>query len=328
MKQLALTMYAAARDAHAHDGELRTAGFAAFADSFDEAAERAKLAAAGIGWIGRSEPGFPARLRSIHDPPPGLFLRGKAAPALFERPLVAVVGARACSDYGAHVARTLSRDLATAGVVIVSGLARGVDGWAHRGCLEAGGETIAVLGCGIDRDYPRAHAALALDIARRGLIVSEYPPGVAPAPWRFPARNRIVAGLAIATVVVEARERSGALITADLALEEGREVLAVPGEITAALSKGANALLRLGAVPVTCAGDVLEAVGLDPEPPEPKGPPAGSAAAVVLAAVDAGATTADEVARSTGFAAGVVAGVLVELELSGLVDVSAGVVRR
>src|SRR5207244_7218696 len=119
---------------------------------------------------------------------------------------------------------------------------------------------------GVDRDYPRAHAGLAAQImASGGLIVSEYPPGVAPAPWRFPARDRIVAGLASATVVVEARERSGALITADLALEEGREVLAVPGEITAALSKGANALLRLGAAPVTCAGDVLEAIGLDPE---------------------------------------------------------------
>ena len=147
---------------------------------------------------------------------------------------------------------------------MVSGLARGIDGWAHRGCLEAGGETVAVLGCGIDRDYPRAHASLAREIGERGLLVAEYPPGVAPAPWRFPARNRIVAGLALATVVVEARERSGALITADLALEEGREVLAVPGEITSALSQGANALLRLGATPVTCAADVLEAIGVEP----------------------------------------------------------------
>jgi DNA processing protein len=328
VNELALALYAASRDAHAHDGEVRTAGFAAFADAFDETSERRRLAAAGLGWIGRSEPGFPARLGSIHDPPPGLFLRGAGSPALLDRLLVAIVGARACSDYGAHVARLLARDLAAAGVVVVSGLARGVDGWAHRGCLEAGGETIAVLGCGIDRDYPRAHSVLADEIGRCGLILSEYPPGVAPAPWRFPARNRIVAGLAIATVVVEARERSGALITADLALEEGREVMAVPGEITAALSKGANALLRLGATPVTSAGDILEAIGLDPVPPPPKGPPAGSAAAVVLAAVDSGAATADEVARSTGLAAGVVAGLLVELELGGLVEVSSGVVRR
>src|SRR5207245_4172846 len=120
------------------------------------------------------------------------------------------------------------------------------------------------LGCGIDRDYPRAHASLAAAIAERGLIVSEYPPGVEPAPWRFPARNRIVAGLARATVVVEARERSGALITADLALDEGREVLAVPGEITSQLSRGTNPLLRLGATPVTCTAHVLRVPGLPP----------------------------------------------------------------
>src|SRR5581483_2106996 len=122
-------------------------------------------------------------------------------------------------------------------LVVVSGLARGVDAEAHRGALEAGGATVAVLGCGIDRDYPASHRELARSIVRDGLIVSEYAPGVEPAPWRFPARNRIIAGLAAATVVVEARERSGALITADLALEEGREVFTVPGEITSALSK-------------------------------------------------------------------------------------------
>ena len=150
---------------------------------------------------------------------------------LLDAPCVAVVGARACSAYGSAVAPELGRGLARAGVVVVSGLARGVDAAAHRGALETG-TTVAVLGCGIDRDYPRAHRTLAASIAERGLIVSEYPPGVEPAPWRFPARNRIVAGLCDATVVVEARERSGALITADLALDEGREVLAVPGEIT------------------------------------------------------------------------------------------------
>src|SRR5207253_2022399 len=178
------------------------------------------------------------------------------------RPSVAVVGARACSGYGATVARSLGRDLAAAGLVVVSGLARGIDGEAHRGALEAGGLTVGVLGCGIDRDYPAAHAELARRIGERGLLVSEYAPGVEPAPWRFPARNRIISGLARATVVVEAREASGALITADFALEEGREVFAVPGEITSALSAGTNALLRLGATPLTSAADVLEALGL------------------------------------------------------------------
>ena len=127
--------------------------------------------------------------------------------------------------------------------------------------------TVAVLGCGIDRDYPAAHAELARRIAASGLIVSEYAPGVEPAPWRFPARNRIVAGLCAATVVVEARERSGALITADLALEEGREVFTVPGEISSALSAGTNALLKLGATPLTAAADVLASFGIEEEAP-------------------------------------------------------------
>ena len=145
----------------------------------------------------------------------------------------------------------LGRELARAGLVVVSGLARGIDGEAHRGALEANGATVAVLGCGIDRDYPAAHAELAKQIASTGLVISEYAPGVEPAPWRFPARNRIIAGLCQVTIVVEARERSGALITADFALEEGREVFACPGEITSALSAGTNELLRLGATPLT-----------------------------------------------------------------------------
>jgi DNA processing protein len=263
----------------------------------------------------------------IHDPPPGLFLRGAGAAEMLAEPAVAIVGARSCSDYGAHVARTLARELAAAGVVVVSGLARGVDGWAHRGALEPGAATVAVLGCGIDRDYPRAHTALAAQICDRGLLVSEYPPGVAPAPWRFPARNRIVAGLAGATVVVEARERSGALITADLALEEGREVLAVPGEITSALSRGTNQLLRLGAVPVTSAEDVLEALGVVP-PPEPDRPARlGESALTILEALAAGASTADELAARAGLEASAVAATLAELELAGLVEARAGMLR-
>ena len=183
--------------------------------------------------MGRS--GYPALLRELHDPPPRLYFRGGPA-ELLDLPAVAIVGARSCSPYGAQVARELARELGAAGVVVVSGLARGVDGEAHRGALAAGGLTVAVLGCGIDRDYPRAHAQLAGRIAESGAVVSEYPPGIEPSPWRFPARNRIVAGLARATVVVEARERSGALITADFALELGRDVFAVPGEITSVVS--------------------------------------------------------------------------------------------
>jgi DNA processing protein len=327
MSELALAMYAAARDEHAVDRTRRSSRFREFLADFDDATARGALEARGFRWLGRTEPAFPRHLGSIHDPPPGLFLRGVGDAELLSRPAVAVVGARACSDYGAHVARAIARELASAGVTVVSGLARGIDSWAHRGALEAGGVTLAVLGCGIDRDYPRAHAALAAEIALSGLLVSEYPPGVAPAPWRFPARNRIVAGLTAATVVVEARERSGALITADLALEEGREVLAVPGEITSPLSAGANGLLKLGATPLTTPADVLEALGLDPSARATASAPEGTAA-TVLAALDTGASTADEVARLTELAAGEVAAALVELELAGLVEVRSGVYRR
>jgi DNA processing protein len=278
--------------------------------------------------IARRDPAFPSLLSAIHDPPRELFLRGSADSALLSEPAVAVVGARACSSYGRSVARSLARDAAAAGLVVVSGMARGIDGEAHRGAIDGGGRTVAVLGCGIDRDYPRIHAGLASQIAvSGGLIVAEYPPGVAPAPWRFPARNRIVAGLALATVVVEARERSGALITADLALEEGREVLAVPGEITSALSRGTNALLRLGATPVTCADDVLEAIGIEPASKPEDEPPPGAPRSV-LAAIDGGAQTADDIVRATGLAADAVAAALTELELAALVRASAGVYRR
>jgi DNA processing protein len=185
-------------------------------------------------------------------------------------------------------------------------MARGVDAEAHRGALEADGPTIAVLGCGIDRDYPAAHAELARRIAATGLLVSEYAPGVAPAPWRFPARNRIVAGLCAATVVVEARERSGALITADLALEEGREVFTVPGEISSPLSAGTNDLLKLGATPLTAAGDVLGLFGIEE-----------AALADRDGLLDLLPATADELVRRTGRPAAEIARALVELELAG-----------
>ncbi len=258
---------------------------------------------------------LPPRLRAIHDPPAQLFLRGNGPPELLAGPSVAVVGARACSPYGSQVARMLGRELAGAGVIVVSGLARGVDAEAHRGALDAGGHTVAVLGCGIDRDYPAAHATLAAAIAERSLLVSEYEPGVEPAPWRFPARNRIIAGLTAATVVVEARERSGALITADFALEEGREVFAVPGEITSALSAGVNDLLRLGATPLTTVADVLELFELEPRPAtrELLGPEVER----VLERLRGGAASVDELARALGLDVAAVTGALVQLELAG-----------
>ena len=309
MNALALAVFASETGTHLLR-EPGTARWRAHVRSFDAHAYERALAACGLRFTAE----LPPLLRCIHDPPVGLFVRGAAPFDVLARPAVAVVGARACSGYGASVARSLAREIAAGGLVVVSGLARGIDGEAHRGALDAGGTTVAVLGCGIDRDYPAAHAELARRVVEAGgLIVSEYAPGVDPAPWRFPARNRIVAGLAGATVVVEARERSGALITADLALEEGREVFAVPGEITSPLSAGTNALLKLGAAPLTSAADL----GIAPSVPDVDSPLLGLLPA-----------TADELVRRTGRDAADIARELVELELAGRAVARDGVYRQ
>jgi DNA processing protein len=273
------------------------------------------------------DPLFPERLRAIFDPPPALYLRGDGEPALLARRAVAVVGARSCSPYGAQVARRLGRELAAAGLVVVSGLARGVDGEAHRGALEAGGTTVAVLGCGIDRDYPASHAQLSRRIEEQGLVVSEYEPGVEPAPWRFPARNRIIAGLCEAVVVVEARERSGALITADFGLDEGRDVFAVPGEITSSLSAGTNALLKLGATPLTSPNDVFEALGMEQPDATAAAVDVSPEATQVLELVRESPAAADELAERGTLDAGAISVALTELELAGLVAAADGVYR-
>jgi DNA processing protein len=324
MSELALAAYAAETGAHLIRPP-KDARWRSFSRRFDGAAFLAGLGERGLRWLGRGEPGFPPLLAAIHDPPPGLFLRGSGGPELLLRAAVAIVGARSCSPYGSQVARACARELAAAGLVVISGLARGVDGEAHRGALEAGGVTLAVLGCGIDRDYPASHRELAQRICEHGLIASEYAPGVEPAPWRFPARNRIVAGLARATVVVEARERSGALITADFALEQGREVFAVPGEITSSLSAGTNALLGLGASPYTSAQDVLDALGI--EAPQRPTPELGAEAELVLDRLREFAAGADELQRSTGLEAGALAAALTELELAGAAAQEGGVFR-
>jgi DNA processing protein len=325
MSELVLAAYASESGQHLVR-EPRDSRFAAFRRRFDHTAYLAALQGAGLRWLPRSAETFPPLLASIHDPPPGLFARGAGPVELLEQPAVAIVGARACSSYGAGVARTLGRELAAAGLVIVSGLARGIDAEAHRGALDAGGLTVAVLGCGIDRDYPAAHRELARRICARGNVVSEYAPGVEPAPWRFPARNRIIAGLCAATVVVEARERSGSLITADFALEEGREVFAVPGEITSGLSRGSNALLRVGATPLTAAGDVLQVLGMEPAPPERS--EISATAASVLDALTDGVASVDELVGRTKIDAGTVAAALAELELAGLAVSGDGLYRE
>jgi predicted Rossmann fold nucleotide-binding protein DprA/Smf involved in DNA uptake len=189
MTELALAVFASETGTHLLHPPLNRRWYSHLR-SFDGHAYEQRLAARGLRFLPRTAPEFPPLLRAIHDPPPGLFVRGAGDIGLLSRAAVAVVGARACSGYGASVGRSLGRELTRGGLLVVSGMARGVDAEAHRGALEAGGPTVAVLGCGIDRDYPAAHAELARRIAATGLLVSEYAPGVEPAPWRFPARKR------------------------------------------------------------------------------------------------------------------------------------------
>jgi DNA processing protein len=221
--------------------------------TLEEAARRC-----GAEVVTLADAGYPKPLREIPDPPLALYVRGKVP----EHVAVAVVGTRNPSSDGEYVAHRMAADLAAAGVCAVSGLARGVDAFAHRGALEAGGPTVAVLGCGVDVPYPAGHEELAARVALHGAVVSEYPPGTPPAKHHFPSRNRIISGLSRAVVVVEATLRSGALITADLALEQGREVFAVPGSVLNPRSQGPHRLLREGAGWAESAADVLQALGL------------------------------------------------------------------
>lgn len=199
---------------------------------------------------------YPARLRNIYDPP--VLLYGKGSMPLFDDEVtIAVVGTRKCTPYGLHAAEQLGYEMAKSGAVVVSGLAKGIDAAAHRGALRAGGFTAAVLGGGVDVVYPAENRRLYEDIAATGVLLSEYPPAAEPEAWHFPVRNRIISGLSLAAVVVEAPEKSGALITANTALEQGREVFAVPGPINAPNSVGCHQLIREGAGLAGCGWDVL-----------------------------------------------------------------------
>jgi DNA processing protein len=256
----------------------------------------ASLASQGWRWVWHGDASFPASLSALSDPPLGLFVRGRIP----ELPCAAVVGSRHASAYGREVAEHLGRELAGAGVCVASGMARGVDASAHRGALAGGGPTVAVWGTGPDRVYPREHAALAEEIAGSGALLTEYPPGTPPLPQHFPERNRLIAGLARVVVVVEADERSGALVTARLALDEGREVMAVPGSVFSRLSTGPNGLLRAGAAPVLSAADVLAALGVAPvrgsrdiEPAPLSALPAGESFGVERLAAASGKTVAE-----------------------------------
>jgi DNA processing protein len=290
--------------------------------AFDRRAAEGWLAEAGITHVGLSEPDYPARLAEIYDPPFGLFLRGDVPGALArlsDGPAVAIVGSRRATVAGRALARSLAGELAARGAVVVSGLAHGIDAAAHEGALAAGGTTVAVLGAGVDVPYPRRNRELAARIRERGLLASEYWPGTPPAPWRFPARNRIVAGLAHAVAVIEAGRRSGALITADFALEQGRPILAVPGWPGAEASAGCNALLRAGAALLETAEDVVAELPDQVFAParSAAGPAPAGLAGRVLELLCREPMRADELAAALGAEAGQVAAALALLEVDG-----------
>lgn len=222
-------------------------------------AVRHRVESSGAGVLAWNDPRFPSCLLATSDAPPALWFRGRLQ--ALDGPAVALVGSRAASASALATATQLAIDLAAKGVTVVSGLARGVDSAAHRGALQSG-RTIAVLGSGLDRVYPREHRSLADSIARNGLVMSEYPPDAPPLAFHFPMRNRLISALSRAVVVVEASEKSGSLITAACALEQGRDVMAVPGPVLSGRNRGAHALIRDGATIVESADDIVEELGL------------------------------------------------------------------
>ncbi len=288
---------------------------------------------AGARIVTWNDPAYPALLRHIHDPPPYLYVRGLLA--VGDEAAVAVVGSRAASGYGLEVSTTFGRDLAAAGVAVVSGLAHGIDAAAHRGALVAGGRTIAVLGSGIDVIYPSVHEELAAQIACQGAVMSEFFMGTGPRPSHFPVRNRTISGLSRAVLVVEATERSGSLITARLALEQGRDVFAIPGPIDAPRSRGTHRLIRDGARLVTAASELLEEIGLAESRTPPVDRPLPSSldsldaeARSVVDALSSGVEVVDDVVVQTGLTPREVLRILLQLELVGVVRQFPGVTWR
>ncbi len=301
----------------------------------------ARLGSQGVRVLPFGRAGYPRLLEPLVDAPPILLVRGD--PELLAEPGIALVGARAATRLGGRTARRLGRELSERGFVIVSGLARGIDADAHRGALEGSGRTIAVLACGPDRIYPPEHRRLADEILERGALLSEMPAGTPPRAAHFPLRNRLISGLSLAVIVVEARRRSGSLITVRHALNQGREVFVVPGSVEGPFAEGTNHLLREGARAIRHAEDVVEdlagagieiarqtdASEADPEAARRRGGVAGRgdvassgpardspAARAILAALASGPASRDELARRSLLGPSELAGALVELELS------------
>jgi DNA processing protein len=286
-------------------------------DALDPGETVEQLKRLGIRAMILPDSAYPALLKQIYDPPPVLYYRGD--PAVLAAPCMALVGSRKATQYGRAAAYRLGAELAAMGVTVVSGMARGIDTAAHQGALNSG-STAAVLGCGPDICYPPENKQLRDKIAEKGILISEFPPGTQPKPPHFPMRNRIISGLCLTVTVVEAAERSGALITADCALEQGREVLAVPGSIQSPASRGCHRLLKEGAAVAEHGVDILRAAGLAFEPVA-----AGKAAETtgeqerVLAAMEYEPAHFDEIMARSGLTVSRLAALLVELELAGFI---------
>jgi DNA processing protein len=310
-------------------------GIVAFSDwaEIDEEIERARDA--GIAIVPFTNPNYPARLRTIADPPPFLYVKGNILTD--DDKAVAIVGSRSASEYGRRVARDLARGLVSLGFTVVSGMARGIDGSAHESALQAGGRTIAVLGSGVERAYPAEHETLYRRIGENGAVLSELPIGTRPLAFNFPARNRLISGLSLGVVVVEATEKSGSLITATLAVEQGREVFAVPGEVGSSRSRGAHRLIRQGAKLVESVDDIIEEIApqlLDRTGSATQRAPrvlpqnAGDATRTIFALLQENTLQVDQVIERTGMSAAQVLETLLDLELQGLLRQLPGKIYR
>jgi DNA processing protein len=279
----------------------------------------------GLGLIRFGDEGYPELLAAIHSPPPILYVRGTIEPK--DRVAVAIVGSRQASQYGSAMAEQISGELAERGVTIVSGMARGIDAAAHRSALRAAGRTIAVLGCGLGVTYPPEHADLADQIAEQGALISEFPIFTPPKPGHFPQRNRIISGLARGIVVIEAGLKSGALITANYALEQGRDVFAVPGQVTSRSSRGCHQLIKAGAKLTEGWEDILEEIELQMTPgsqvvrdPTPVSRSLAQEEILIIDAMEAGPMQIDDLIDRTQLPAGQMASLLLSLMLKGMIE--------
>ena len=271
----------------------------------------------GIRFLSFDSPEYPEVLRHIYDPPAALYIKGRIPEE--NELLMAVVGGRRCSTAGRAAAHSICRGIAFSGISVISGMARGIDSCAHRGCLDGFGRTYAVLGCGVDICYPRENIELYEQIRQSGGLISEFPPGTPPRPWRFPVRNRLIAAMSHGILIVEARRKSGSLITAERGLEMGREIFAVPGRINDPLSEGCNLLIRDGAKLVMSHEDILDYFSLVSHSFTRQDPPPGKKAGRIYRSLSLVPCSADDIAARTGLTAREVIIELTDLEMDGLI---------